>query len=191
MEQTVQKVTKDMIVSDVIGQYPLAAEIMASYGLSCTGCSANTADSIDAGARSHGMDDEAITQMVAAVNDAISSGKTALPAVQTKGEMTVTDKAAAKMLEILAQQKKAGWGIRINVSAGGCAGYMYGMDFSQKANVDDKVIEKAGAKVFVDPNSARLLGGVTVDYVETLQESGFKFANPNAKGSCGCGQSFH
>ena len=190
MEQNAQLVTKDMTVADIIAKYPFAADIMQSYGLSCTGCSVNTMESVEMGARGHGIPDERVEEMVREINEAIASGKR--PSIpETKGSLIVTDKAAEKMMEILKQQKKDGWSIRVIVSAGGCAGYTYGMDFAQKANEDDQALEFNGLNVFVDANSAKLLGGVTIDFVETLQESGFKFENPNAKGSCGCGKSFH
>lgn len=185
---TQQLVSKDMVMADVIEQWPLAAEIMETYGLTCTGCSANTMDTVEAGARSHGIPDEQIEAMVQEINEAVSSGKAKAPApIQP---VKVTPKAAEKMQAILKEQHKDGWGIRVLVSAGGCAGYTYGMDFEQSGKEGDQVIE-AGLKVFVDPASAKMLSGTTIDYVETLTESGFKFNNPTAKAGCGCGKSFN
>ena len=68
---------------------------------------------------------------------------------------------------------------------------MYGMDFESKPAPDDAVIEHSGVKPFVDPASRTILKGIEVDYIETLQQSGFKFNNPNATKTCGCGKSFH
>lgn len=195
MATETQGVTKDMIVAEVIEKYPIAADIMQSYGLSCTGCSVSTVDSIEVGAKGHGIQDERIDEMVAEINTAIASGNSGQKTEQSQEgpikPINVTDKAVEKMKAILTEQKKEGWGIRVQASAGGCAGYTYGMDFVEKPNDDDQVQDRNGLKVFVDSQSAKLLSGMTVDFVETLQESGFKFDNPNATSSCGCGKSFN
>jgi iron-sulfur cluster assembly accessory protein len=102
--------------------------------------------------------------------------------------VTLTEKAGAKVKEILESEKKAG--LRIYVSGGGCSGFSYGMSLEDIALADDNVIEAHGVKVFVDPQSAKMLAGIEVDYVDSLQGSGFSIKNPNAKSSCGCGHSF-
>jgi iron-sulfur cluster assembly accessory protein len=76
------------------------------------------------------------------------------------------------------------------VLGGGCSGFQYAMDFEKEPRPDDLTIEQDGIKVFVDPMSNMYLQGVTVDYVTGLQGAGFKFNNPNAKSTCGCGSSF-
>ena len=189
--QSSQAVTKDMTVADIIAKYPFAADIMQSYGLSCFGCAVNTLESVEMGAKGHGIPEERMEEMVEEMNSVISSGKTPVREEKPIQPLAVTPKAAQKMKDILTQQKKEGWGIRIVVSAGGCAGYMYGMDFAQKGEENDQVIHANGVPVFIEANSTKLLSGVVIDFVETLQESGFKFENPNAKATCGCGQSFH
>lgn len=81
-------------------------------------------------------------------------------------------------------------GIRLGVKDGGCSGYQYTLDITNTQKPDDIVEQIGKVRVYVDPQSAPLLNGVVVDYVDGLLESGFKFENPNATGSCGCGQSF-
>ena len=81
-------------------------------------------------------------------------------------------------------------GLRISVNDGGCSGMQYGMALEETAKTDDTVVEFGALKVFVDPTSAMLLNGVTVDFLDSMEGSGFKFENPNAKASCGCGKSF-
>jgi iron-sulfur cluster assembly protein len=81
-------------------------------------------------------------------------------------------------------------GIRLGVKDGGCNGYQYTLDITNKQKPDDIVEQLGKVRVYIDPQSAPLLNGVVVDYVDGLLESGFKFENPNATGSCGCGQSF-
>ncbi|OHC92739.1 MAG: hypothetical protein A3J87_02110, partial [Sideroxydans sp. RIFOXYB12_FULL_59_6] len=81
-------------------------------------------------------------------------------------------------------------GLRIAISGGGCSGFQYGMSLEEAKNEDDVVVEVGAVTLLVDPLSAPLLDGVTVDYVESLTGSGFKFENPNASASCACGSSF-
>jgi iron-sulfur cluster assembly protein len=105
--------------------------------------------------------------------------------------VTLTDLAVNRVKEFMAKQtQKTSSGLRIYVMPGGCSGYQYGMVLESKATPDDIVWSEKGIKVFVDRDSAELLRGSTVDYVETLQGSGFKINNPNAVSSCGCGNSF-
>ncbi|MHB8483447.1 MAG: iron-sulfur cluster insertion protein ErpA [Nitrospiria bacterium] len=104
--------------------------------------------------------------------------------------VTLTEKASEKVRELLAAEQKTGYGLRINVSGGGCSGFQYGMNFEESANDGDQVIESYGVKLFVDTQSVPFLDGVQVDYVDTVQGAGFAIQNPNAKSSCGCGKSF-
>lgn len=81
-------------------------------------------------------------------------------------------------------------GIRLAVKSGGCNGYEYDIKIAESPQPDDEVTELGSLRVFVDPNSAPLLDGIVVDYIDGLLESGFKFTNPNATDTCGCGKSF-
>ncbi|MBF0256991.1 MAG: iron-sulfur cluster assembly accessory protein, partial [Gammaproteobacteria bacterium] len=81
-------------------------------------------------------------------------------------------------------------GLRIQVTGGGCSGMQYGLALEEGPRSDDSVVEIGPIKVFVDPASAPLLNEVTVDFLDSMDGSGFKFYNPNAKASCGCGNSF-
>jgi iron-sulfur cluster assembly accessory protein len=78
----------------------------------------------------------------------------------------------------------------VGVVGGGCSGFQYSMDFENAEREGDVVVEQDGLRLFVDPMSSMYLMGVTVDYVQGLQGAGFKFNNPNAKNTCGCGSSF-
>ncbi len=101
----------------------------------------------------------------------------------------VTPKAVAKIKDALAKQNVEG-GLRLGVLGGGCSGLSYQFKFDQKARLNDKVFEQDGVKLFVDPKSYIYLHGLTLDYMESLLQSGFVFENPNAKKTCGCGTSF-
>jgi iron-sulfur cluster assembly protein len=81
-------------------------------------------------------------------------------------------------------------GLRISVTAGGCSGLQYGVALELTARADDLVVDCNGLTILLDPSSALLLAGVTVDFQDSMEGSGFKFVNPNAAASCGCGKSF-
>ena len=81
-------------------------------------------------------------------------------------------------------------GLRISISGGGCSGFQYGMRLEEAKAEDDVEVAMGGVKLLIDPFSAPMLDGVTVDFVDSLNGSGFKFENPNATSSCACGSSF-
>lgn len=81
-------------------------------------------------------------------------------------------------------------GLRVSVQPGGCSGFKYALLIEDAPAEDDLVLSQEGVKLFVDPFSAQYLNGVTIDYVTSMQGSGFTFKNPNATGGCGCGSSF-
>lgn len=103
--------------------------------------------------------------------------------------ITVTEVAAAKIKEITEAESLHGQGIRVRVIGGGCAGFTHDLYFEDTVSELDEEIESNGVKLYVDPLSLQYLEGVEVDYVEGTHGSGFKFNNPNVKGSCGCGSS--
>ena len=102
----------------------------------------------------------------------------------------VTDQAAVKVGELLAAEDEAGLALRVAVRPGGCSGFSYEMFFDTDDDDDDVTTEHSGVRVIVDPSSAMLLEGATLDYKDGLQETGFSINNPNAQRTCGCGQSF-
>jgi iron-sulfur cluster insertion protein len=103
--------------------------------------------------------------------------------------VTISDGAEQKIRELMKEEQDA-VGLRVYVRGGGCHGYQYGMAFETKIGEDDSVIEKGDIKVIMDSQSAPLLSGAEVDYVDSLQGSGFAIKNPQAKTTCGCGSSF-
>ncbi len=104
--------------------------------------------------------------------------------------ITITPAAEAKVRELLEAEAKPGFGLRVSVTAGGCSGHSYGLYFDESTDPSDTTIEADGFNIFIDSNSLQMLNGVTIDYVDSLQGSGFKIENPNATGTCGCGSSF-
>jgi len=113
------------------------------------------------------------------------------PAAVPEVPVTVTKKAA-DMIQITKQQEgiDSSNGLRIAVRGGGCSGFEYALDFEDEIRDNDLVYEQEGVKVIVDPISARYLAGTEIDYSLGMTGAGFKFNNPNAIGTCGCGSSF-
>jgi iron-sulfur cluster assembly protein len=107
--------------------------------------------------------------------------------------LTLTEKAEFRLRAFILgsapSENSAPKGIRVSVKDGGCSGYEYALDVTTPQD-DDLVTEQGKVRVYIDKKSAPLLEGVVIDYVEGLVESGFKFSNPNATDTCGCGKSF-
>jgi len=104
--------------------------------------------------------------------------------------LSMTDKAAVKARELFEQKGVTESGLRVFVVGGGCSGYQYGMALAREFDDEDLVVEHSGIKLVVDPDSAPLLEGAEIDYVDDLMKAGFTIYNPNAVKSCACGTSF-
>jgi iron-sulfur cluster assembly accessory protein len=118
------------------------------------------------------------------------TARTAAPEAAPDNPVVLTAKALEMVKDAIAREGLQGHGIRVGVMGGGCAGFQYSMDFEKEPRPDDMTLEQEGVKLYVDPMSCMYLQGVTIDYVVGLQGAGFKFTNPNAKSTCGCGSSF-
>jgi iron-sulfur cluster assembly protein len=103
--------------------------------------------------------------------------------------VSLTPAAAEKIRVLMAEDAEVSV-LRVAIEGGGCSGFQYGLGFDRGAQEGDHAFECEGVQVVVDPHSAQYLRGARVDYLETIQESGFKIDNPNAVASCGCGHSF-
>ena len=105
--------------------------------------------------------------------------------------LDLTPAAADKVRELIAQEPDAdSLVLRVAIEGGGCSGFQYGLGFSSGSEADDHVLSLEGVTVVVDPFSAPYLKGATIEYLNTIEQSGFKIENPNATSSCGCGHSF-
>ena len=105
--------------------------------------------------------------------------------------ITITERAASKVMEIAKEEDLLGQGLRLRVLGGGCAGFQYDLYFEDKPTDMDEQFESNGVLLFVDPLSSQYLDGTAIDYVDGVHGAGFKFGNPNVTGSCGCGSSFN
>ena len=104
--------------------------------------------------------------------------------------ITLTEGASVKIRGLMDDESEDALLLRVAVRPGGCSGFSYEMYFDTETSDTDRVDEHAGVRVVVDPSSALLLDGATLDYSDDLMKSGFSIDNPNAQRTCGCGQSF-
>lgn len=108
----------------------------------------------------------------------------------SSGMLTLTDRAAEKVKEIRDAEGLADQGLRVRVIGGGCAGFSYDLFFENETSDLDQTFNSHGIPIYVDMMSAQYVEGTEIDYVEGLQGAGFKFQNPQASQTCGCGSSF-
>jgi iron-sulfur cluster assembly protein len=104
--------------------------------------------------------------------------------------ITLTPKATKAIHRFVRGSETPIAGVRVMIQGGGCSGFQYGLRLEAEKQEDDTEIDIDGVKVLVDPMSYTLVAGVTIDFIDTLTHTGFKFDNPNAVSTCGCGQSF-
>ena len=105
--------------------------------------------------------------------------------------MTITESAAKRVKELLDKRNKPSVGIRVGLRTKGCSGLSYTLEYADKIELHEEVIEDKGIIVIIEPKAIMFLLGTTMDFIENDLESGFQFKNPNEKGRCGCGESFH
>jgi iron-sulfur cluster assembly protein len=103
----------------------------------------------------------------------------------------ITDAAAEKIKQLLAKRGKPSAGIRIGIRTKGCSGLSYTLEYADAKGPFDEVVDEKGVTVLIDPKATLFIIGTEMDYAENKLESGFVFRNPNEKGRCGCGESFH
>ena len=104
--------------------------------------------------------------------------------------ISLTENAAEKVSDLIEKRPNETTGLRVGVRGGGCSGFTYFLEFAESPNQGDRELDSYGVKLFVDPKSFLYLMGTQIDFVDSLSGSGFKFVNPNARRTCGCGESF-
>lgn len=108
-----------------------------------------------------------------------------------KAPITISDAAAVQVQNLISQRDKPTEGIRVGIRTRGCSGMSYTIEYADEVGQYDEVVEEKGVKVLIDPKAIMFLIGTEMDYKEEKLQSGFTFTNPNEKGRCGCGESFH
>lgn len=105
--------------------------------------------------------------------------------------ITMTDAAAERVKRLIGKSDKPVLGLRVGVKSRGCSGLSYFVEYAEDQKKFEDVVEDKGVKIFIDPTATMFLIGSEMDYVEEQFQTGFVFRNPNEKGRCGCGESFH
>ena len=105
--------------------------------------------------------------------------------------MTITDAAAERVKAMIASRGKPTAGVRIGVRSKGCSGMSYTLEFADEKTEFDEVVEDKGVTILIDPKATMFIIGTEMDFKQDKLQSGFVFTNPNEKGRCGCGESFH
>ena len=105
--------------------------------------------------------------------------------------VAITDRAAEHIKALMSKREKPAFGIKVGIRTRGCSGLSYTIEYADAAEKFDEVIEDKGVRVLIDPKAIMFLIGTEMDFVEEKFKSGFTFVNPNEKGRCGCGESFH
>ena len=105
--------------------------------------------------------------------------------------LSVTEPAAERIRALLAKRGKPSLGIRVGVRSRGCSGLTYTLEYADEKGKFDEIVEAKGVTILIDPKATMFILGTEMDFVEDKLQSGFTFRNPNEKGRCGCGESFH
>jgi iron-sulfur cluster assembly protein len=105
--------------------------------------------------------------------------------------ITISDAAVARIQQLLEKRGKPSAGIKVGIRTRGCSGLSYTIEYADEATKFDEIVERDGVRVLIDPKAVMFLIGTEMDFVQEQLKSGFIFRNPNEKGRCGCGESFH
>ena len=187
-QETIQLIKSETTIGELMLKYPQLADLMAQRGLKMTGCGTPYQEQLKVAAMS-AMNEEDFTEMLNELNTAAAKIDAERPK-ERPATIEITEAAIDQVKELMKKQGISGFNLRIEVKPGGCAGYSYEFALDDEQRSDDIVVEKNGMKVTVDAASAEALKGAVIDYVETLNRSGFKVDNPNAHAACSCGSSF-
>jgi iron-sulfur cluster assembly protein len=125
------------------------------------------------------------------MSDTTATTTTTKPRRPRPSVITVTEAAANRVKALIARGNGEVIGLRLGVKSKGCSGLSYTVDYATARQPHDEVVEDKGVTIFVDPRATMFILGSEMDYVEDKLQSGFVFRNPNEKGRCGCGESFH
>lgn len=183
-----EAIHRQMTIQEILSSFPHKAQRIAqeitNAGLHCVGCHAATWETLEAGMRGHGFPEEAIEKLVNKLNAIINQNHEADPST-----ITLTLNAAEKFLEFCKSEGLQGSALRFSDKMEGCSGFTYELDFSEKASQDDVVFVSNGIQIHVPKDRVERLKGSVIDYVNSLNSSGFYVENPNTISSCGCGTS--
>ncbi|KHO55438.1 MAG: iron-sulfur cluster insertion protein erpA [archaeon GW2011_AR19] len=208
-----QKITKNMLIAEILAENPekaqLLSEIMIDFGIHCVGCGASAFETLEQGVLGHGYSEADLNKLVKQINEVLEKNLKSEPKNIKNFSLKFTRTAIEKIKHLLKQEKekeqktgsfltkspkrgrlKESGILRISVLSGGCSGFVYNLEIINKPIKSDLNFKKSGIDISVAKNGIEMLDGIEIDFVDNLNESGFKFNNPNAQKECGCGKSF-
>lgn len=176
-------ISKEMTIEEVFQRYPgksqKLAQIMTNAGLHCVGCNASVFETIEQGMLGHGMSQKEVNSLVKELNQSLNSKE------ENTDSIKFTEFGAEKCKQL---RKHPGHMFKISLIRGSC-GWTYDFKFREKKEPVEVEFEDKGIKILLDKEHLDKFRGMVVDYVDGLQNAGFKILNPNVKGTCGCGSS--
>lgn len=195
-QETQQLITKNTKIGDILMINPSKAQllnqIMNEFWIYCTGCGAASFETLEMGVLGHGFTEKDLDKLVTDLNKALGEETELKTINQNEFRLTLTSIAITKVKEAMKTQgKKDDSILRVSVLAGGCSGFLYDLQFLDKPSKEDLNFKQDNVNIAVDKKSMEMLDGIEIDFVDTLNESGFKFNNPNQNDGCGCGKSFN
>ena len=200
-QETQQIVSRDTIIATILDINPsksaLITKMLLDFGIHCIGCGASTVETLGMGVLGHGYTEKQLDKLILDLNKLITSedldSGSDLKVVNTQDfKLTLTSMAISKVKEAMSSQgKKETATLRVSVLDGGCSGFLYDLQFLDEPVKGDINFKQDGVNIAVDKGSIDQLNQIEIDFVDTLNESGFKFNNPNQSAGCGCGKSFN
>lgn len=185
MEQVSSLISKDTTIGDVVKNYPQVIQTLQDSGIHCVGCHISPFETLEQGFKGHGKSEEEINNILSKINNIIKQN-----ILNNDFQVYFTDKAVEKFIDIKTKEIKDNSYLRLQVMPGGCAGFKYDFSFDENKQDQDVIVEKGKLKILIDKDTLNFVKGAKIDYIESLQETGFKISNPNAHSTCGCGTSF-
>lgn len=188
-----QSIHKDMRIGAILAinpnRTPTLARIMTDFGIHCVGCGAAGHETLEQGVLGHGYSKKELDSLINQLNDALSDDTPVLASV-ADFRLTLSQAASAKVKSLMTQHGLANGVLRVEVQEGGCSGYKYELRIVDRAEDTDWQNQQDGVNIAVDQTGLEQINGMEIDYVDALNDAGFKFNNPNASQGCGCGKSF-
>ena len=183
MKQDNNYLNKNTSINEDIVKYPQIIPLLQNFGIHCMGCNTSSQETLEQGFTNHGYSNQEINNILFQINNHIKT--------TNNNSIYITESATKKFNFLMNQEGKQNYNLKIQVLPGGCAGFTYDFSFVEKESNNDTIIISDNLRIVIDQDSLNFLKSSTIDYVESLKESGFKIKNPNALKTCGCGNSFH
>ena len=195
-QKQIEQVNKDTMISNILlmdpEKAPLLTEIMQEFGIHCVGCGASSFETLEQGVLGHGYTEKDLDKLITDLNKALETKGTKKkePIKEDSFKITLTSNALEKVRQAKKARNEENSILRISVVGGGCNGFLYDLQFTNEPSKVDLNFKQEDVNLAVDKKSMDMLNQIEIDYIDTLNESGFKFNNPHAQSGCGCGKSF-